>query len=196
MRIALITIPRSGSTFYSRVLAKKYDIKHAGELFHHKALTSKFGYDFPRTMDDSLRIWSHGSCVGKMFTRDFEDMPGSKEPLEFYENLVYGTADKIYYLYRKNTTDHLKSLITANLKSKYSYYRQYKEWKFDVSMDFLEKELDKLKLDVKRLDTVRDKFPGKTVYYEDFATNDQKYTYKSRFFCEGKELPDNLGLSI
>jgi hypothetical protein len=63
-------------------------------------------------------------------------------------------------------------------------------------MDFLEKELDKLKLDVKRLDTVRDKFPGKTVYYEDFATNDQKYTYKSRFFCEGKELPDNLGLSI
>ena len=33
MRIALITIPRSGSSFYSRVLAKQYKVKHVGELF-------------------------------------------------------------------------------------------------------------------------------------------------------------------
>ena len=180
MKIALITIPRSGSTFYSREIAKKHNVKHAGELFHYKALTSKFGYDFPLTIDDSLRIWSHGNCVAKIFTRDFIHMPEANESLEFYENLVYGSADKIYYLYRKNTLEHLKSIITADIKSKYSYYRQYKEWK----------------LDVKRLDNVRNRFPGEIVYYEDFATPDKRYTYKSRFFCDGKELPENLGLDI
>ena len=46
MRIALITIPRSGSSFFSRQLAKKYNVDHAGELFHEKALTKKMGYEF------------------------------------------------------------------------------------------------------------------------------------------------------
>ena len=196
MKIALITIPRSGSTFYSREIAKKHNVKHAGELFHYKALTSKFGYDFPLTIKDSLRIWSHGNCVAKIFTRDFIHMPEANESLEFYEDLVYGSADKIYYLYRKNSLEHLKSIITADIKSKYSYYRQYKEWKLDVTMDLLEKEYEKIKLDVKRLDNVRNRFPGEIVYYEDFATPDKRYTYKSRFFCDGKELPENLGLDI
>ena len=36
-------------------------------------------------------------------------------PLEHYENLVYGTADKIFYLYRKNTIDHIKSILSATV---------------------------------------------------------------------------------
>jgi hypothetical protein len=187
MRVALITIPRSGSSFYSRVLAKQYKVKHVGELFTEAKQPS---------IDDSLRIWSHGNCCAKIFTRDFIHMPRARESLEYYENLVYGTADKIVYLYRKNKIDHLKSMITADTTSNWAPYREYKEHIIDVTKDKMFEQLRRIELDITRLDQVRNRFPGEVIYYEDFATEDKKYKYKSTFICEGKELPEDLGLNL
>ena len=196
MRIALITIPRSGSSFYSRRLAKEYKVGHAGELFHFKALTKQYGYDFPLTINDSLRVWGKGNCVAKIFTRDFIHMPKARESLEFYENLVYGTADKIYYLYRKNTLDHLKSMITADNTSYWAPYEDFKEVHVNTTEQEIRDQLRRIEIDVQRLDGLQNRFPGETVYYEDFASDKWKYKYTSKFFCNGEELPDNLGLDI
>ena len=196
MRIALITIPRSGSSFLSRQLAKKHKIKHVGELFHEKALTHKMGYDFPMTIDDSLRIWGKGNCVAKIFTRDFIHMPKAKLSLKEYEELVYGTADKIYYLYRKNTLEHLKSMITADFTDMYSPYKEFKEVHVDVTQQQIEDQLKRIDIDVQRLNELQGRYNGETIYFEDFATDQLKYRYESKFFCNGKELPHNLGLFL
>lgn len=200
MRVALITIPRSGSSFYSRVLAKQYKVKHVGELFvvnnnpSRELLGKRFKH--PKTIDESLRIWSHGDCCAKIFTRDFIHMPKARETLEFYENLVYGTADKIYYLYRRNTLDHLKSMITADTMSYWAPYEDYKEVNVNTTEQEIRDQLRRIEIDTQRLDDLQNRFPGETVYYEDFASDKWKYKYTSKFFCNGEELPDNLGLDI
>ena len=196
MRIALITIPRSGSSFFSRQLAKKYNVDHAGELFHEKALTKKMGYEFPLTIDDSLRVWGKGNCVAKIFTRDFIHMPKARQSLKEYEELVYGTADKIYYLYRKNTLGHLKSMLTADFTDMYSPYKEYEEVHVDVTRQQLIDQLKRIELDVKRLDALQTRYPGETVYFEDFATDKWKYKYNAKFYCEGEELSETLGLDL
>ena len=196
MRIALITIPRSGSSFFSRQLAKKHNVDHAGELFHEKALTGKMGYEFPLTIDDSLRVWGKGNCVAKIFTRDFIHMPKARQSLQEYEDLVYGTADKIYYLYRKNTLEHLKSMITADFTDMYSPYKEFKEVHVDVTEQQLVDQLKRIELDIKRLDQLQNRYQGETVYFEDFATDRWKYKDSAKFFCEGKELPETLGLDL
>lgn len=196
MRVALITIPRSGSSFLSRQIAKKYNINHAGELFHEKALTKKMGYEFPLNIDDSLRVWGKGNCVAKIFTRDFIHMPKAKHSLKEYEELVYGTADKIYYLYRKNTLDHLKSMITADFTDMYSPYKEFKEVHVDITEQQLMDQLKRIELDVTRLKELQSRYQGETVYFEDFATDKWKYKYNAKFYCEGKELPENLGLIL
>tara|TARA_B100001057_G_scaffold470949_1_gene532776 strand:+ start:269 stop:859 length:591 start_codon:yes stop_codon:yes gene_type:complete len=196
MRIALITIPRSGSSFYSRRLAKKYKVGHAGELFHFKALTKKYGYDFPLTINDSLRVWGKGNCVAKIFTRDFIHMPKAKESLKYYEELVYGSADKIVYLYRNNLIEHLKSMITADFTDVYMPYKEFKEIKVDVTKEQIFNQLKRIELDIKRLDELQERFPGKVVSYEDFATEELKYKYNAKFYCDNEELPEDLGLNL
>jgi|TARA_R100000081_G_C4792263_1_gene158533 hypothetical protein len=197
MRIALVTIPRSGSSFYANYLAKKYSIKNAGELFSYGALTKKLGYEFPTSFKDSIKIWTEGNCVAKIFTRDFMHFPDSNETLDYYENLVYGTADKIYYLFRKDTLGQLKSLITADFQSYYGPYKTFKEYNVTIPQNVVFQMLDKIILDKERLEEVYKKYPGERVYLEDFASQEKRYKYRSRFFDEnGKEYPKNLNIVL
>jgi len=197
MRIALITIPRSGSSFFSRQLAKKHKVQHAGELFHYGALKNKLGYEFPTTIKDSIKIWTKGNCVAKIFTRDFIHFSDSDQDLEYYEDLIYGTADKIYYLFRKNTLEHLKSMITADFKDFYSPYKNFETVEITISQEKLQNQLDKILLDVERLKDISQRYPGETVYLEDFAKTENKYKYKSIFYNElGEEYPEDLNLKI
>ena len=197
MRIALVTIPRSGSSFYANYLAKKYSIKNAGELFSYGALTKRLGYKFPTSFKDSIKIWTEGNCVAKIFTRDFIHFPDSNETLDYYENLVYGSADKIYYLFRNDTLGQLKSTITADYENHYGPYKEFKNIKITISQDILQQELDKILLDEKRLQEVYEKYPGERVYLNDFATQEKKYKYRSRFFDEdGNEYPIDLNLKL
>ena len=200
MRIALITIPRSGSSFYSRVLAKKHKVKHVGELFvvnknPSRDLVGK-GFKQPKNIDDSLRIWSHGNCCAKIFTRDFIHMPKAKLSLIEYEQLVYGSADKICYLYRRNTLDHLKSMITADATSYWAPYENYEEIHVNITEQTIYDQLRRIEIDVARLNELQTRFPGDVIFYEDFATEEHKYKYKVKFFCNDEELPNNLGLAI
>ena len=200
MRIALITIPRSGSSFYSRVLAKQHKVKHVGELFvvnnnpSRELLGKRFKH--PKTIDESLRIWSHGDCCAKIFTRDFIHMPKAKLSLLEYEELVYGSADKIYYLYRKNRLEHLKSIITADATSYWAPYKEHKEVYVETSEQMISDQLKRIQIDTQRLDELQTRFPGETVYYENFASKEWKYKYTPKFFCDGEELPHNLGLNL
>jgi len=123
-------------------------------------------------------------------------MPKAKLSLKEYEELVYGTADKIYYLYRKNTLEHLKSMITADFTDMYSPYKEFKEVHVDVTQQQIEDQLKRIDIDVQRLNDLQGRYNGETIYFEDFATDQLKYRYESKFFCNGKELPHNLGLFV
>tara|TARA_B100002019_G_scaffold288556_1_gene302395 strand:- start:1501 stop:2064 length:564 start_codon:yes stop_codon:yes gene_type:complete len=187
MRIALVTIPRSGSTFYCRKLAQDYNLKNLKELFKNEKVN----------IDNALRSWSKGNCVAKIFTRDFINIPNADMPLEHYENLVYGTADKIFYLYRKNTIDHIKSNLTANYLNNHSPYKEHKIIHVKVSPEDIVSTFEKINLDVQRLDNVAERYPGEKVYLEDFATKDRKYKYTSIFYNESNiQYPEDLNLSL
>ena len=62
-------------------------------------------------------------------------MPKAKESLKYYEELVYGSADKIVYLYRNNLIEHLKSMITADFTDVYTPYKEFKEVKVNVTKE-------------------------------------------------------------
>jgi len=187
MRIALVTIPRSGSSFFCRSLSQKYNVENLQELFKNES----------DKIENCLRTWSKGNCVAKIFTRDFINVPNANMPLEHYENLVYGTADKIFYLYRKNTIDHIKSILSANYLESHSPLKEHKQVNVIVTPEEIISQYNKVKLDVQRLNKIADIYPGEKIYLEDFATSEKKYRYKSNFFNKkGEEYPEDLNLKL
>ena len=111
-------------------------------------------------------------------------------------NLGYEVTVIDNLLYNKDTLDHLKSMITADFTDMYSPYKEFKEVHVDITEQQLMDQLKRIELDVTRLKELQSRYQGETVYFEDFATDKWKYKYDAKFYCEGKELPENLGLNL
>ncbi len=170
MRVTLLTTPRTASTYYTWVLAEKYNIPNLGEYLHGL------------NPNDYLPL-VHNMPVGihKIFENSL-DRPSL--------NFVLANSDKVYYLIRKDKDAQLKSFLCAK-------HRNTDEpWVFTTedSGDVIDIKVNKSEADIYRARFSRsdevikfyaDRYPGEIMYTEDIVKdNYQPYTQKYNFTIE------------
>ena len=164
LKITLLTTPRTASTYYSWVLAVKYNIPNLGEYLH--GLTPA---DYLPLVQD-MPVGIH-----KIFENSL-DRPSL--------NFVLANSDKVYYLIRKDKEAQLKSFLCAKHRSpgdSVGFTNEDSGGVIDIEVN--KSEADRYRARFSRSDeaikSVASRYPGEIVYTEDIVKDNYKpYTQK------------------